>query len=431
MNRRHPGGTRERQAAGPARRAPGDARPHAVAPSRSTLPPLLRRVLKRGFGLSSRVAWPLARLAARPGYDHPSPPVDPPGSIALIACHWIGDTLWAAQVVPALRSAWPEAEITVLTKARALDVWSGFVAADGLLAAPEITSDRHRERTDLPGLLRRAAALRGRRFDLVVDLTGTRYSALFAFLLRPRWSLGLAGDELDWLYSCRDAGAVETGHARERPFRLVARVIPYLTVPAKVIPPRPSRRYAEACVEAGLDPEQPLAVLAPGAGWPEKRWPEMIFVEVASGLASAGIQVAIVGAAGERELCARIQAAAGAARAAPVRKAMRAVPAAAADERPPVGLRDGGIGGRVEVVTGLPLGTMCGLLSGAAAVIGHDSGIAHLAAAYDRPVLALLATGADPAYCAPIGGAVATVHPGEPRAVPEEIVRWTLRTAQR
>jgi len=427
MNRRQAVGGRERRAALGGRCAPPEARPHAVAPSRSALPLVLRQVLKRGFGLVSRLAWPLARLATRPGYFQASPPIEPPGSIVLIACHWIGDTLWAAQVVPALRAAWPGAAITILTKARSRDVWHGFVAADSLVVAPEITSDRHRERTDLRGLLRRASGLRARRFDLVIDLTGTRYSALFAFLLRPRWSLGLAGDELDWLYSSRDGGMARVGHVRERPFRLVACALPHLAVPPRVIPPEPARGYAEACFEAGLDAAQPLVVIAPGAGWPEKRWPETVFVSAIRGLASAGLQVAVVGAAGEREMCARIRDAALGA------PAMIDAPAvlAAPDGARPNERRGAGTGGRVQAVTGLPLGTICGLLSGAAAVIGHDSGIAHLAAAYDRPVLALLASGADPAYCAPAGTGVAAIHPGEPRALPEEIVRWALRAVQR
>lgn len=368
----------------------------SVSPSRSSLPLWFRVATKRALRRLSLLAGPLARRWARPGYFSASPPAESPRSVAVIACHWIGDTLWASQVVPLLQSAWPEAEITVITKPHAKDLWAGVVPCGRIVFAPEITSDRHRERVDWAGLARRAASLRPRRFDFVIDLTGVRYSALFTFLLRPGWAIGFSGGELGWLYS--SAVEVEVprrvAHLRERPFRIVARLIPGIAMPEHVRPPRPSSSFEDVCASLRLDPLKPVVVLAPGAGWPEKRWPEATFIEIAGHLAAAGAQIVTAGSSGESGLCERV--------------------------------RSGARGGLAVALIGSPLGDLCGLLSGAAAVIGHDSGPIHLAAAYGRRVLALLATGIDPALCRPIGDRAVVLHPSDARAHPAAIVRWAL-----
>lgn len=393
------GGSTPANLRAPARRHPIAANPEPAAltraPSPSRMPYEFRLAMKETIRRLSRLLQPLARRWARPGYFSPSPGGIPPRSIAVIACHWIGDTLWASQVLPALQAAWPEAEITVITKPGCVDLWCGLVRGDRIVPAPEITSDRHREGSDWRGLFRRAASLRARRFELVIDLTGDRYSALFTFLLRPGWGLGFAGDELGWLYSA--GGGKEPAaraHLRTRPFEVVGRALPGLAPPTRVRPPRPSLPFADASRAHGLDPTRPVVVLAPGAGWPEKRWPESVFAGLAELLAAKGMQVAIVGSSRERELCER--------------------------------LRAGTPGGMAVAVAGAPLGEVCGLLSEAAAVIGNDSGIVHLAAAYGRPALALFTDATDPARCGPVGDRALVLGSHDSKADPASITAWVL-----
>ncbi len=394
------------------RRSPGA---WTVAPSRSVVPRGVRTAVKRWLGPVTRLAWPLARLWAGPAYFAKTPPFDPPRSLAIIACHWIGDTLWAAQVIPALRSAWPNAAITVITKPHAVDLWRGFVPAECVVSAPEITSDRHRERATWTGLFRRAASLRDRRFDLVIDLTGNRYSALFTFLLRPRWSLGFAGDEVGWLYSAGGRVLPAVTHLREQPFGVLERILPGIGLPADVRPPDPSLSFPAACRACGLDSEEPVIVLAPGAGWPEKRWPEELFVEIAGAVLSAGAQTVVVGSSSEAELCERVRSG-----------GARVLARTRGTGNPPG--RDGTSGdhGRATVLVGSLLGEVCGLLSGATAVIGHDSGVVHLAAAYGRRTVALLVAASDPGFCAPIGASSRVLRPGEAGSDSRSIASWAL-----
>ena len=171
----------------------------------------------------SRSARPLATLAARPGYFA----LRDWGSIsarrvAIVACHWIGDTFWATQVFPVLERRFPEAELFAVCKPATEDLWHGLLERTHVLPAPQVASDRLRERHPLLAIRRRARELRGIGFDLVIDLTGNRYSALFTWWLRPAASLGFDGGELGWLYSHRVADAERPGrHLSERPFRVV------------------------------------------------------------------------------------------------------------------------------------------------------------------------------------------------------------------
>ena len=54
--------------------------------------------------------------------------------------------------------------------------------------------------------------------------------------------------------------------------------------------------------QKGLDPARPLVFLCPGAALDYKRWPVEHFARVAAGLATKGIQVAVIGSAGEAKL---------------------------------------------------------------------------------------------------------------------------------
>ena len=51
----------------------------------------------------------LAVLAGKTLSRKPLP--DSPKRILLLMCHWIGDTFWAMQIIPALRKRYPDAEI--------------------------------------------------------------------------------------------------------------------------------------------------------------------------------------------------------------------------------------------------------------------------------------------------------------------------------
>lgn len=119
--------------------------------------------------------------------------------------------------------------------------------------------------------------------------------------------------------------------------------------------------YGIAATPLGAEwlPARPYAVLLSGTSRADKLWPESDWVALAKSLNMAAVLPA--GSAEERERAQRLAA---------------LIPDAVA--APPLGI-----------------GALAGLLAGARLVIGLDTGLTHLAAALNRPTLALF-SGSDP-----------------------------------
>ncbi len=317
---------------------------------------------------------PALRIWSRKGYFRPGEPERwNPKRIAILACHWIGDTLWAVQTVRPLRRRFPHAELYAITKPACIDLWNGFLPAERILPAGEVVSDRRREPVSRRRLHNRARQLRRYGFDLIIDLTGNRYSAAMSFLLRPEMSLGFDGNELGLLYSHRVPDAERPGeHLSHRPLRVIAPLLSHRDRPSAYkcppAPPAPTVPAAEARRRLGLA-NRAYCVLAPGAGWEAKRWPAASFRRVGELLERSYREVVVVGSAGERELCESVTADMDNAR----------------------------------VSVGRPLGEVVGLLSEACGVVANDSGIAHIAAALGRPTAAIFTGETDPRLCRPLG----------------------------
>ena len=228
----------------------------------------------------------------------------------------------------------------------------------------------------------------------MIDLTGNRYSAWFTYLLRPGGSVGFDGGELGWLYSLRVAQAERPGrHLSERPFRVIEPLLAATDWPPEATakegeplayrlplrPPSPTCTVSDIRSHLNMTGQQ-YFVLAPGAGWPDKRWPAEKFIEAGAKLAElpcragmpdlpTGRPVVVVGAHAEEDLCRQVSA---------------------------------GIPGS-HVCTGRPIGQVIALLSRALGVLSNDSGIAHLAAALGRPTAAVFTGATDPQLCRPLG----------------------------
>jgi hypothetical protein len=132
-------------------------------------------------------------------------------------------------------------------------------------------------------------------------------------------------------------------------------------------------RGRERLREIDIDPDDRVIALHPGAGSPAKRWPAERWARLWRELSAPGQPVIVCGPADERaahDLAARMPA--------------------------PV-LRD------------LPLVELAAALCACSALLGHDSGVSHLAAALGVPTLALFGP-TDPARWAPRGPSVSCLH---------------------
>jgi ADP-heptose:LPS heptosyltransferase len=293
-----------------------------------------------------------------------------------------------------LQALWPDTELHVACKPYAPFLFRDL-GPDRVWICPEITSDRHREETSVRGLYRRGQTVREADFDGVVDLTGTRASAWFTLLLRPRWSLGFHGNELSAVYSHWVREAERRGeHLLHRPYRVIEPLTGPRTPwdPLRFPAPRPD--LAAAFRERhGLEPAGSLVVVAPGAGWDAKRWAPEQFAEVCRLLAARGRQVLVAGRAGEAALCARVAAAAG---------------------------------DRGRNLAGESLEALVELLREQPPVLVNDSGLGHLAAAAGCPTLAVFTGDTSPRIVRPLGPRVRVVEVEREPAAPAEIAEWLV-----
>jgi len=233
------------------------------------------------------------------------------------------------------------------------------------------------------------ARLRATRYDLVIDCQGLVKSALVVRLARARQRVGLSWGSArepvaSWAYDLRAqvpwslhvvarnraVGAAALGRPVEGPARFGLRA------PTLAADWLPQRRYA---------------VLIPGASRAAKLWPEADWLAVAAGLANRGLALVwLWGTPEERARVARLAAAAGDwvdASACDVRRAApettQGAPAAQACDTAAAGR------GLSVVPPFLSVAEAAGLLDGAQAVVGLDTGLTHLAGALGRPTVGI------------------------------------------
>jgi heptosyltransferase-2 len=120
----------------------------------------------------------------------------------------------------------------------------------------------------------------------------------------------------------------------------------------------------------GLDRSRPVAVLCPGAEYgPAKRWPAAHFAALARALDERGTAAWVIGSAKDR----------------------------------PIGeeIAERSQGAALNLCGRTDLGAAIDLMSVASAVVSNDSGLMHVAAALDRPMVALYGS-SSPAFTPPL-----------------------------
>jgi len=142
------------------------------------------------------------------------------------------------------------------------------------------------------------------------------------------------------------------------------------------LPEARRRAGRERLLDLGVDPELPLLAVHVGAGGSQKRWPVEGWLRVLHGLAPSAQFVAIEGPADVEPTAALVQA----------------LP--------------------LPVLRGVPLVELTAALGQVSALLSHDSGVAHLAAALGCPTLCVFGA-TDPVRWAPRGVQVEIVRAPE------------------
>ena len=285
-----------------------------------------------------------------------------PESVLVVRLGAIGDVTNALVFAEALREHAPRTRIGWVVHPLALPLVEGHPALDRVHLWR-----RERALRALPSLVRE---LRAERYELVVDLQRIAKSALLARLCGAPRSLGYdrgRSKEGSWLLHRERIPAGDPHAHMVEQYLEFAR---HLGIPDPGVrhrfPPDPrAEAWAEARVaEWGGAP----IVLAIGASKPKNRWPAERFGRLARSLAPAGWPLVLAGGPGDRE--------AG-------------------------GLALAQAGEEVHDLVGrTDLHQLIALLGRARLVVSADSGPMHLAAAQERPVVALFGP-ADPRRTGP------------------------------
>lgn len=260
----------------------------------------------------------------------------------------LGDILLAAPALRALRARFPDAHLDLL-------VAREYADAAALLRGPNrvLTFDRTAGRRGLWKLRGDLA----RRYTILVDLQNSPRSAFLRtttlptvwvkarrhrlrrwLLIRFKWNLygAIPSVPLRYLNALEPLGATDDGRGLD------------LFLPDDA---------AFASDLIGEEPAEPgrLMVLCPGARHNTKRWPPERWIALGGLLRAEGYRITVVGSSGERDLVTLVAA---------------------------------GIEG-ARAVSGRPIREVAALFQRSAAVISNDSGLMHLAAGLDKPVVAL------------------------------------------
>ena len=286
--------------------------------------------------------------------------------------NWLGDTVMAVPALVALRTAWPDATIAAAGPWAALLTRQGL--AETLIAYPRRWSGR----------LRAADALARLAPDLALVLPGSFESALTARYSRARRRVGFAGSGRTALLTDAVTVPAPRLHQIDEYLLLTERAgAPTVTREPRLA--RPDDDSPEAVETARLLAEArvPRREAAPrigvqlGAAYgPAKVWPVERVTELCRLALHKGVTPVLLGAPDDAAAAARVTAAV-------------SVPSLVGRDRPAL---------------------LTAVLAAVDVLVSGDTGIAHLAAALDTPVVTLFGP-TDPRLSAPRGPAVVLSHP--------------------
>ena len=284
--------------------------------------------------------------------------------ILLIKPSSLGDIVHAMPVLHGLRRRFPNARIDWLCAKAFVPLLEGHPDLTGVLSFDRGHFGRmDRSLSAVADFIGFVRDLRSRRYDLTVDLQGLFRTGFLSRASGAPVRLGFrdAREGATIFYTHAIAADSTAVHAVDRNFG-VARSLGFPDASVKFTLPISERANTEAgrLLNGGGHREDfARVVLAPGARWETKVWPEEKFVETINELSADGSAGCIlVGSPGEVALCDRV---------------------AAQCRVPPLNLAG---------KTGVDV--LAAVIRRADLVVCHDSAVAHVAAALNRPLLCLV-----------------------------------------
>ncbi len=285
----------------------------------------------------------------------------------VVAPSWVGDAVLSQPLLSMLRQQHPDTALDVLGPAWALPIYRRMPEVAGTIESPF----RHGELA-LGARWRLGRALRERGYARSYILPNSFKSALVPAFAGIPHRIGYVGEMRRPLLT--DARTLDKLALP----RMVDRFAALASMPGAVsrdAAPRPRLHVSAADRDAllrrlGLDAAGRIACFCPGAEFgPAKQWPAAYFGALARDLAAAGHGVWLIGSDKDRSIGEDILSASG--------------------------------GIAVNLCGRTSLDEAVVLLSRADIVVSNDSGLMHVAAALDRPLVALYGS-SSPAFTPPL-----------------------------
>jgi heptosyltransferase-2 len=292
--------------------------------------------------------------------------------ILIIGPAWVGDMVMAQSLFKLLKAREPEAFLQVAAPAWTLPVVSRMPEISAMSALPFAHG-----RLDLSARYELGKQFRAAQFTQAIVLPNSFKSALVPWWAKIPLRTG-------WSRELRSLIMNDTRTLDKKRYPLMVQrylalgLRPEEALPSQYASPALSSTMATQTTtleKLGLAfPKGPVLALCPGAEFgPSKRWPEEAYAEVAREKLAAGWQVWLFGSAKDKVVTERIQALTG--------------------------------GACLDLAGRTRLDEAIDLLALATAVITNDSGLMHVAAALQRPLLALYGS-SSPQFTPPLADQV-------------------------
>lgn len=275
--------------------------------------------------------------------------------ILVIAPSWVGDAMLVQPMLARLRQHHADAQIDLLAPP-----WTAALFRQMPEVKDVITNPFPHGALRLLARFRLGRQLREHKYDQAIVLPNSLKSALVPFFAGIPQRTGFVGEMRRGLLN--DARALD----KQALPLMVERFAQLAEAPGNKIQrplPRPQLQVSAAqrrsvLDKLGLTITRPVAIFCPGAEYgPAKRWPVPYFAELAQRLRERGYEVWLVGSSKDKDIADNIVAL--------------------------------GNGACRNLCGATDLADAIALLSCADLVVSNDSGLMHLAAALDRPMLAL------------------------------------------
>jgi heptosyltransferase-2 len=285
--------------------------------------------------------------------------------LLIVGPSWLGDAVMMGALVRRLKAAAPARRITVLTPPHLEELVRRLPGVDATLGNPFAHGA-----LKLGERARFGRSLKG-WFDQAIVLPHAWKSALVPLFAGVRTRTGFIGEARYGVLS--DARRLDEAALPRMVDRFSLLAEPRgASRPAETPPPRLAadpEAVAAALARFGLRGDAGAVALCVGAEYgPAKRWPAAHFAALARALAEAGREVWLVGGPSDAAIGAEVAALAP---------------------------------GAVDLTGKTTLGEAIDLISTASVVVSNDSGLMHVAAALDRPIVALYGS-TSPAFTPPL-----------------------------